>query len=276
MAERLDKRAGTMECFSAKPFFVSSVIPARLRATVCLMSMEQPLTPLKRGLRLLRRLLFCLVLLCALDIGRYLFWPPVSWLSIAEPQSTAMIRYRQDEWRKEKPGDEDLPIRRTWVPLNRISPNLHKAVVISEDDTFWEHDGFNFSTMIDALERNLKEGRLAAGGSTITQQLAKNLWFSPERSILRKIKEAIMACRLELMLDKKRILELYLNVVEWGNGIYGAEAAARHHFGKSCAGLTEYEAACLAAILPAPRSRTPSSPLVKKLANRLVRRMPQY
>lgn len=242
------------------------------------MSMEQPLSPRRRGLRLLRRLLFCLVLLCALDIGRYLVWPPVSWLSFANPQTTSLIRYRQDEWRREKgkQRDEDIPIRRIWVPLNRISPNLRKAVVISEDDTFWEHDGFNFSTMRDALERNLKEGRLAAGGSTITQQLAKNLWFSPERSILRKIKEAIMACRLELTLDKNRILELYLNVVEWGNGIYGAEAAARHHFGKSCASLTEYEAACLAAILPAPRTRTPSSPLVKKLAGRLVRRMPLY
>lgn len=149
-------------------------------------------------------------------------------------------------------------------------------MVISEDDTFWKHSGFNFSTMRDALERNLKKGRLAAGGSTITQQLAKNLWFSPEKSILRKVKEAIMACRLELALDKERILELYLNVAEWGSGIYGAEAAARHYFGKSAAALTTYEAASMAAVLPAPLKRTPSSPLVRKLAARLVKRMPLY
>lgn len=101
-----------------------------------------------------------------------------------------------------------------------------QAVVTSEDDLFWKHDGFNFSQMYDALKRNWDKGRMAAGGSTISQQLAKNLWFTPERSILRKIKEAIMTWRLELALDKERILELYLNVAEWGNGVYGAEAAA--------------------------------------------------
>lgn len=103
---------------------------------------------------------------------------------------------------------------------------LRQAVVTSEDDLFWKHDGFNFSQMYDALKRNWDKGRMAAGGSTISQQLAKNLWFTPERSILRKIKEAIMTWRLELALDKERILELYLNVAEWGNGVYGAEAAA--------------------------------------------------
>ncbi len=227
-----------------------------------------------------RGILLGLALLLALDIGRYLFWPPVSRLAFINPPFTSMMEYRreQQEARQTEQGKKPHPPapRQTWVPLKRISPHLRKAVVISEDDTFWKHSGFNFSTMRDALERNLKKGRLAAGGSTITQQLAKNLWFSPEKSILRKVKEAIMACRLELALDKERILELYLNVAEWGSGIYGAEAAARHYFGKSAAALTTYEAASMAAVLPAPLKRTPSSPLVRKLAARLVKRMPLY
>ncbi len=227
-----------------------------------------------------RGTLLGLALLLALDIGRYLLWPPVSWLATANPPVTAMMEYRREQWDRARAeqGKEakDMPLRQTWMPLGRISPHLRKAVVISEDDTFWDHNGFNFNTMQDALERNLKKGRLAAGGSTITQQLAKNLWFTPERSILRKIKEAVMACRLELLLDKERILELYLNVAEWGNGIYGAEAAARHYFGKSAARLTAQEAASLAAILPSPHKRTPNSPLVRKLAARLVKRMPLY
>ena len=129
--------------------------------------------------------------------------------------------------------------------------------------------------MYDALKRNWDKVRMAAGGSTISQQLAKNLWFTPERSILRKIKEAIMTWRLELALDKERILELYLNVAEWGNGVYGAEAAARHYFGKSAANLSRGEAARLAVMLPSPLRRTPSSAIVKRLSSRLLKRMPR-
>lgn len=166
-------------------------------------------------------------------------------------------------------------IRQQWVPLKRIAPALRQAVVTSEDDLFWKHDGFNFSQMYDALKRNWDKGRMAAGGSTISQQLAKNLWFTPERSILRKLKEAIMTWRLELALDKERILELYLNVAEWGNGVYGAEAAARHYFGKSAASLSRGEAARLAVMLPSPLRRTPSSAIVKRLSSRLLKRMPR-
>ena len=157
----------------------------------------------------------------------------------------------------------------------QAAPALRQAVVTSEDDLFWKHDGFNFSQMYDALKRNWDKGRMAAGGSTISQQLAKNLWFTPERSILRKIKEAIMTWRLELALDKERILELYLNVAEWGNGVYGAEAAARHYFGKSAANLSRGEAARLAVMLPSPLRRTPSSAIVKRLSSRLLKRMPR-
>ena len=227
-----------------------------------------------------RGALFGLALLPALNIGRYVLWPPVGQLATVNPPFTAMMEHRREQWdrdrAKQRKAPKDMPMRQIWMPLERISPHLRKAVVISEDDTFWEHNGFNFTTMQNALERNLKKGRMAAGGSTITQQLAKNLWFTPERSIMRKIKEAVMACRLELLLNKERILELYLNVAEWGNGIYGAEAAARHYFGKSAAALTTYEAASMAAILPAPLKRTPSPPLVRRLAARLVKRIPLY
>lgn len=163
-----------------------------------------------------------------LDIGRYLVWPPVGWLETEQPRTTSFMEYRQEQWQngpRAKDG-KAMRIRQQWVSLKRIAPALRQAVVTSEDDLFWKHDGFNFSQMYDALKRNWDKGRMAAGGSTISQQLAKNLWFTPERSILRKLKEAIMTWRLELALDKERILELYLNVAEWGNGVYGAEAAA--------------------------------------------------
>lgn len=221
-----------------------------------------------------RNIALGLALFLSLDIGRYLLWPPVGRLETENPETTSFIEYRKEQWEAGRKDGKSLRVRRKWVPLRRIAPSLQKAVVASEDDLFWKHDGFNFSAMYDALERNWEKGRMAAGGSTITQQLAKNMWFTPERSVFRKIKEAIMTWRLERTLDKKRILELYLNVAEWGNGLYGAEAAARHYFGKSAAALTRTEAARLAVMLPSPLRRTPSSPLVRRLASRLMKRMP--
>ena len=209
--------------------------------------------------RPVRSLLFGVTLFLMLDIGRYLVWPPVGWLETEQPRTTSFMEYRQEQW-QDGPRAKDgkaMRIRQQWVPLKRIAPALRQAVVTSEDDLFWMHDGFNFSQMYDALKRNWDKGRMAAGGSTISQQLAKNLWFTPERSILRKIKEAIMTWRLELALDKERILELYLNVAEWGNGVYGAEAAR------------------LAVMLPSPLRRTPSSAIVKRLSSRLLKRMPR-
>ena len=227
--------------------------------------------------RPVRSLLFGVTLFLMLDIGRYLVWPPVGWLETEQPRTTSFMEYRQEQWQngpRAKDG-KAMRIRQQWVSLKRIAPALRQAVVTSEDDLFWKHDGFNFSQMYDALKRNWDKGRMAAGGSTISQQLAKNLWFTPERSILRKIKEAIMTWRLELALDKERILELYLNVAEWGNGVYGAEAAARHYFGKSAASLSRGEAARLAVMLPSPLRRTPSSAIVKRLSSRLLKRMPR-
>lgn len=219
-----------------------------------------------------RSLLRWAVFLVCLDIFRYLALPPVIPLMAWNPGETAMMELRREAFATAHP-DKTWRLRQRWVPLERISPWLRQAVVASEDDRFYSHHGFDVELLWQAALRNWKKGRLAAGGSTISQQLAKNLWFSPERSLLRKIKEAIMTARLEIWLDKERILELYLNVVEWGQGIFGAEAAARHYFGKPAAALSKREAAQLAVMLPAPLKRSPRSPLVQRLSSRLMRRM---
>lgn len=163
-----------------------------------------------------------------------------------------------------------MPASRIWTfrgPVSssefhqpsRISPYLVQAVVISEDDKFWSHKGFDFEAMKDALEKDIKRRTWRYGGSTITQQLAKNLYLSPSRNPLRKLREVILSWRLERALSKKRILELYLNVVEWGNGIFGAEAASRHYYGKPASELRPGEAARLAVVLPSPRRYNPLS-----------------
>jgi monofunctional biosynthetic peptidoglycan transglycosylase len=147
-------------------------------------------------------------------------------------------------------GDRDLEFE--WVSLNRISPYLKQAVVIAEDDQFWVHRGFNWEAIKAAAKTNWRRKRLSFGASTITQQLARNLFLSPSKNPFRKLKELFIALKLERGLSKERILELYLNVIEWGDGIYGAEAAARHYFGTSAAHLGKHQAAFLAAILPRP------------------------
>ncbi len=212
------------------------------------------------------------IALILLDTLRYLALPPVAYLTSINPGETAMMELRREAFEDAHPGKE-WKMRQRWQPLERISPWLRQAVVASEDDRFYEHHGFDFKLLWQAAERNWEKGRLAAGGSTISQQLAKNLWFSPERSLLRKLKEALITMRLEWWLEKDRILEIYLNVVEWGQGIFGAEAAARHYFGKSAAALGKREAAQLAVMLPAPLKRSPRSPLVQRLSSRLMRRM---
>ncbi|MBE0664500.1 MAG: transglycosylase domain-containing protein, partial [Candidatus Aminicenantes bacterium] len=162
--------------------------------------------------------------------GGLVFWltlPSVSWLIKKNPTETAMMKFRSEQARQKgkKP-------RRYWkrVPLSRISPYLIQAVLIAEDDKFFEHEGFDWDSMRQALETNIAKKRVRRGGSTITQQLAKNLFLKPSQNIVRKLREAAIAVKLERELSKKRILELYLNLIEWGNGIYGAEAAARSWF----------------------------------------------
>jgi len=171
-------------------------------------------------------------------------WPDVAALADENPATTAFIaRWEHDT------GEE---ARWTWVPYARISPHLKRAVLVSEDINFFSHHGFDTDEIGNALETAWKEKRFPRGASTLTQQLAKNLWLSPSRNPLRKLKEALLTRQLEEHLSKRRILELYLNVVELGPGIYGAEAASRHYFGESAAALDPRQAAELAASLPNP------------------------
>ena len=144
-----------------------------------------------------------------------------------------------------------------WTPLSRIPSALQWSVIAAEDDTFYQHNGFNFSAMRDALWENIKRRKPVRGGSTITQQLAKNLYLSREKSLSRKLKEAVITCTLERLLSKKRIMELYVNVIEWGPGVYGVGAASWHYFRKSPADLNFFESVLLAAIIPSPTLYNP-------------------
>lgn len=184
------------------------------------------------------------------DVGRYFVYPDVASLKKKRPEKTSFMKHREEIWRKKGIKKKIINI---WVPLSSVSPYLVKAVIIAEDDKFWSHEGFDFEAMQKALEKDIKKKKFKAGGSTISQQLAKNLYLSPSKNPIRKIKEAILTWRLERNLSKRRIMELYLNIAEWGDGIYGIEAAARKHFGKSASGLTAKEAATLAAVIPNPR-----------------------
>ncbi len=152
---------------------------------------------------------------------------------------------------QEKNPDAELQYK--WVSYDKISNHLKRAVVASEDSKFKHHEGFDWEGIEKAYEKNLKKGKIKAGGSTISQQLAKNLFLSGSRSYIRKVQEAIIAFMLEKMMSKQRILEIYLNVIEWGNGVFGAEAAARHYYKTSAAGLGKTQSAKLAAMIPQPR-----------------------
>jgi monofunctional biosynthetic peptidoglycan transglycosylase len=167
-------------------------------------------------------------------------------------------------------------LKHQWADYNRISAHLKRAVVAAEDAKFIDHEGFDWEGIQRALERNQSRGKVVAGGSTISQQLAKNLFLSGERSVVRKGQEAIITLMLETVLSKRRILELYLNVAEWGEGVFGAEAAARHYFGTSAANLTPAQAARLAAMLPRPRfyDRNRGSPYLATYTERILARMP--
>jgi monofunctional biosynthetic peptidoglycan transglycosylase len=185
--------------------------------------------------------------------------PSAEALRRQNPATTALIDARAQQAREK--GRAARRMQR-WLPLSRISPWLQRAVVNSEDARFWEHDGLDAVETEEALRKAIDRGKLGRGASTITQQLAKNLWLSEDRSLWRKAKEVILARRLE-KLGKGRILELYLNVAEWGPGIYGAEAAANTWFRKPAAELTPEESAVLASMLPAPRARNPRKPSLK-------------
>jgi monofunctional biosynthetic peptidoglycan transglycosylase len=197
----------------------------------------------------------------------------IAWYRYQPPRETAFIAQRMDELRA-KGGKATLQYR--WVPYARISQQLKRAMIAAEDAKFAEHDGFDWDGIEKALERNRKKGRVVAGGSTITQQLAKNLFLSPTKSYWRKGGEAVVTVLLEAMLPKQRIFELYLNVIEWGDGVFGAEAAAQRYFGVSAAQLSAEQAARLAAMTPSPRvfERRPDSAYLDGRVATILARMP--
>jgi len=174
----------------------------------------------------------------------------IFWWRDHAPQETAFMSERMHDLRRKNPAAQ---LRYQFVPYERISTSLKRAMIAAEDSKFVDHEGFDWDGIELALEKNQKRGRIVAGGSTITQQLAKNLFLSGERSWLRKGEEAVITLMLEALLDKRRIFELYLNVIEWGNGVFGAEAAAQRYFGVSAARLSPEQGARLAAMAPNPR-----------------------
>ncbi|NUN69813.1 MAG: monofunctional biosynthetic peptidoglycan transglycosylase [Bacteroidetes bacterium] len=188
---------------------------------------------------------------------QYLVLPNNSLQSLRKnnPGRTAMMEQRVQE---AEDAGKKFVIQQNWVPLSRISRHLINAVIVSEDGMFYEHEGIDWYELGESIEKNLEKGKAARGGSTITQQLSKNLYLSTSKDPVRKLKELIITLRMERTLSKRRILEIYLNVIEWGDGIFGAEAAARRYFGKSAAALSREEAAQMAATIPSPRKHKPN------------------
>jgi monofunctional biosynthetic peptidoglycan transglycosylase len=213
-------------------------------------------------------------LLAAFVAVQFWFLAHIWWWTGHPPASTSFMEHRLDQLRA---GDPKAKLGYLWVPYASISAQLKRAVIVAEDAKFADHEGFDWEGIQKALEKNQKKGKIVAGGSTISQQLAKNLFLSGERSWWRKGEEAIITAMLEAAMDKQRILEIYLNVVEWGDGVFGAEAAARHHFGTSAAGLTDRQAALLAALLPNPRrfEKNKGSPYMQQRIEVILSRMPQ-
>jgi monofunctional glycosyltransferase len=215
-----------------------------------------------------RRIVRVLVLLPALAFAYlayiYLTLPDVRALEKTNPRTTAFMQLRIEEARD---AGRKFSIRHQWVPYGRVSPMLRRAVIVTEDAAFFDHDGIDLNEIKASLERNWEEGQFLRGGSTITQQLAKNLYLSPSRNPIRKVKELFIARRLEAALTKQRIFEIYLNMIEWGDGIFGCEAAARAYFGKPCASLDMAEAALMAGAIINPREHSPAKP-----SRRLLRR----
>ncbi len=192
--------------------------------------------------------------LILLPIAYLLLMPDLSKLRKENPKKTALMEYREMASKEKKKA---YRIYQSWAPFSNISPYLLKAVLIGEDDKFWNHEGFDYEAIQKAIEKDIKAGRFKFGGSTISQQLARNLYLFPTKNPLRKMREAIITWRMERVLSKRRILELYLNVAEWGEGIFGVEAASRHYYGKPSSELTPEEAARLASVLPNPRKYNP-------------------
>jgi monofunctional biosynthetic peptidoglycan transglycosylase len=195
------------------------------------------------------------------------------WWRDHNPGETAFMEATRERLAREK---RDPQVKQTWVPYERISTHLKRAIVAAEDARFTEHEGFDWDAIEKALEKNRQRGKVVAGASTISQQLAKNLFLSPSRTPWRKGQEALITVMIEHVMDKRRILEIYLNVIEWGDGVFGAEAAARHYFGTSAASLNPEAAARLAAMVPNPRfyDRNRSTRWLMRKTQVILARMP--
>jgi monofunctional biosynthetic peptidoglycan transglycosylase len=190
-------------------------------------------------------LLIAVVLLYQLWIFAHIWW----WID-HNPSTSAFMEQRLEVLQNKNP---DAELRHQWVPYNRISNNLKRALIAAEDSKFLDHEGFDWEGIQKAYEKNQKKGKIVAGGSTISQQLAKNLFLSSRKAFWRKAEEAAITVMLEKMMSKRRILEIYLNVIEWGNGVFGAEAAARHYYKASASSLSAEQSARLASMVPNPR-----------------------
>jgi monofunctional biosynthetic peptidoglycan transglycosylase len=221
-----------------------------------------------------RRFVWRLTLLAAGALIGYELWffAHVLYWTRYDPETTAFMAHRLAELRSRR---SDAKLRRQWVPYEKVSRHLKRALIASEDAKFLEHQGFDWDGIRIAMEKNLRERRVVAGGSTITQQLAKNLFLSGERSALRKLQEAVITVMLEAVMSKRRILEIYMNVVEWGEGVFGAEEAARHYFGTAARTLSQRQAARLASMLPNPRyyDRRRDSPHLRRKTQIILGRM---
>ena len=201
------------------------------------------------------------------------FFARIWWWKDHDPSTTAFMEASLERLQRKKP---QARLKHQWVPYERISPHLKRAIVVAEDAKFADHEGFDWEAIEKALEKNKARGKVVAGGSTISQQLAKNLFLSGARTPWRKGQEAIITVMIEHVMDKRRILELYLNVIEWGEGVFGAEAAARHYFGTSAAALGPEASARLAAMVPNPRfyDRVRSTAWLQRKTQLILARMP--
>lgn len=213
-----------------------------------------------------------LLALIALALVQFWFVIHIWYWVDHNPESTAFMDVRLERLREKNPH---AALQHQWVPYDRISANLKRAIIAAEDAKFLDHDGFDWDGIAKAYEKNLKKGKIVAGGSTISQQLAKNLFLSGERTWWRKMQEAAITVMIETILTKRRILEIYLNVIEWGNGVFGAEAAAHYHFGIAAEDLAPGQAAHLAAMVPSPRRYGSGSetPYLQKRTEIIMARM---
>jgi monofunctional glycosyltransferase len=197
----------------------------------------------------------------------FLTLPDVRTLAGKNPTKTAFMELRE---REAAQHGRALRHYQIWIPYTRIAPSLKRAVLVAEDDAFWQHQGIDMEQLKISIRSDIAKGKAIRGGSTITQQLAKNLYLSPSRDPVRKLRELIIARRLEAALSKARIFEIYLNVIEWGDGIWGAEAAARSYFGTSAAALSPEQAALLAGAIINPRVYSPAHPNARLLRRQRI------